>query len=1007
MKVTTGQLLINQALPEDMRDYSRILDKSGTNKLFNDLATRYPDQYTGILHDISGIGGLSAHISGHTITLDDLDPVSISKADGASLRKNLDKIGDSTLSAKDKDKQILQLLGPMVDKAQKNTLSSLLAKGNPVAQEVASGARGNATQLNSMLGSSLLITDQNDRPSPVPITSSYAEGLSPAEYLAQSYGTRKGAVSTKLCLFEDTLVRMADFTVKKIKDIKVGDVVIGVGLDGKGTPTKVTNVFNNGLRSCFKFTFRINNCLSRFVDIVCTEDHKILAQVREGRSGSTYGHRSIYNSTMLPLSLAKYRRAADKNTFIAMPIEGIELGGKNEPTAFLYGLLLGDGCVTKSLNKGINWFFSCGYPELAEELSDRLAPIDLTLSGNANSYSYVLKHTKQYPFVREQGGKILSTSHPAKLRMIELGITGKYAHEKALNKDVHNWSNQSIAELIAGYFICDGSVDIRRSGASLTMASTSRELLYGIRELLEQRFGIWGSALNSSSPTLPSRVATAKHTLFTLRISHYRAVRRFLDVIPVFGPKFSKAVNAISNAAYNDCESKKEYGFKIQNKVEKGLLPTYDIEVENENHAFLLANGLIVSNSTAKSGYLGKQLALAAHKLIVSDEPLVAGIGFPVEANDPDNEGTVLAKDVGKYKAGTIVTRNMISAWPAGTTHILVRSPVSDLSESGGVPMEAAGIRERGTFPSVGENIGISAIQSISEKLSQSGMRVKHTGGAGTLSSERSGFKVVNQLVQVPKVYTSGAAHATSDGIVRTIEDAPQGGKYIHIGDKRYYVDVGQTPNVKVGTAVEAGDLLSDGLPNPAVITEHKGIGEGRRAFTNIMREVLDNSGIRTNRRNIELLARSIINHVHIDEADDSVHGSIPGDIVEYDRLAAHYTPRKGSLEVPLNMAKGLYLEKPVLHFSIGTRITPKVVDMMKKFDVKNVVAHKEPPVFTPVMQRAVTNLLTTPDWMERLGSFYVQKGFLDAVQRGLSSDVSSLSYIPSLVTGQPIGEEE
>ena len=50
-----------------------------------------------------------------------------------------------------------------------------------------------------------------------------------------------------------------------------------------------------------------------------------------------------------------------------------------------------------------------------------------------------------------------------------------------------------------------------------------------------------------------------------------------------------------------------------------------------------------------------------------------------------------------------------------------------------------------------------------------------------------------------------------------------------------------------------------------------------------------------------------------------------------------------------------------------------------------------------------MTNLLHTPDWAERLGSFYIQRGMLDAVHRAGSADVAGQSYIPKLVTGQTL----
>ena len=47
-------------------------------------------------------------------------------------------------------------------------------------------------------------------------------------------------------------------------------------------------------------------------------------------------------------------------------------------------------------------------------------------------------------------------------------------------------------------------------------------------------------------------------------------------------------------------------------------------------------------------------------------------------------------------------------------------------------------------------------------------------------------------------------------------------------------------------------------------------------------------------------------------------------------QFAADYTPRDGSKETPIGQANNQYLEKPYLHYTIGTRVTPHVVKDLK-----------------------------------------------------------------------------
>ena len=198
MKATLGSILINEALPEELQDYDRVWDKKTTTSVLNVLAHRYPDEYKDVLVKLHEVGGRSAYLSGHTISLNDLRGPTLSPQESLRLKKAMDRITDQGGPASKKNEAILKLLGDAGAETQARTLKQLSDEGNPLADEVLAGARGNATQLNSMVGSTVLMLDQEDRPTPIPIIRSFSQGLSPAEYWAQSYGTRKGAIGTKL-----------------------------------------------------------------------------------------------------------------------------------------------------------------------------------------------------------------------------------------------------------------------------------------------------------------------------------------------------------------------------------------------------------------------------------------------------------------------------------------------------------------------------------------------------------------------------------------------------------------------------------------------------------------------------------------------------------------------------------------------------------------------------------------------------------------------------------------
>lgn len=279
----------------------------------------------------------------------------------------------------------------------------------------------------------------------------------------------------------------------------------------------------------------------------------------------------------------------------------------------------------------------------------------------------------------------------------------------------------------------------------------------------------------------------------------------------------------------------------------------------------------------------------------------------------------------------------------------------------------------------------------------------KHSGGVAGAEKAVSGFKLISQLAAVPKHFPGNAGHAQRDGTVTSVEPGVAGGWNVKVGSAEHHVPAGNTPSVRPGDEVEAGDVLSDGIPNPAEIVAHKGIGEGRRYFTHAFREALRGAGIKTNRRNVELIARGLIDHVKLDE-EQGEH--VPGDLVSYQALEHSYVPRADAARRDLAAAHNTYLEEPVLHFTIGTHVKPSVARTLREFGVKDVLTHPAPPPFAPQMVRLPDNLRHDPDWLSRLYGSSLRRGFLDSVHRGGPSDEAGTSFVPSLARSVGFGDK-
>jgi DNA-directed RNA polymerase subunit beta' len=437
------------------------------------------------------------------------------------------------------------------------------------------------------------------------------------------------------------------------------------------------------------------------------------------------------------------------------------------------------------------------------------------------------------------------------------------------------------------------------------------------------------------------------------------------------------------------------------------IMHSYSAGVDPEEYwagAYGARKGVVSTKfATAEAGFFGKRMVQAAHQQVVTERDCETDRGIPVPSNDPDNVGSVLAATSGNFRAGTVVDPRVQRQ--LRRKEIVVRSPLTCEAKRG-VCAKCVGVRERGDFPEVGDNVGVAAAQSLTEQLSQSMLGAKHRTRVDPTKARKSleGFDLVDQLVEVPKAFREAAAVAKLDGTVKSVIDAPQGGKFITVGDETHYVPEDFKVHVKSGDRVEAGDVMSEGVPNPLDLVKHRGIGAGRLEFVNLFRNAYKEQGLHANRRNIELMARGLINHVRVTELDGP-NDSLPDDVLEYTSIERDYRPRYGFRTGAPKMATGQFLERPALHYSIGTRVTKSVARNLDRAGIKNVTFHRDPPPFEPQMIRSMETLTRSPDWQIRLGGSLLQKGLLESLHRGRASEITGVSYMPGLARGKGFGE--
>ena len=414
-------------------------------------------------------------------------------------------------------------------------------------------------------------------------------------------------------------------------------------------------------------------------------------------------------------------------------------------------------------------------------------------------------------------------------------------------------------------------------------------------------------------------------------------------------------------------------------------------------------NMIDVQMATGKSGYMGKQVTAITHDVTIEkDDCGTDDTGVPFKAANTQNIGRVLLRPFHNHPAGSVVDAKMI-AEADDDEEMILRTPMTCKCRTG-VCAKCNGLSENGKFPGVGSMVALNSARSFVEKLTQAAVGSKHGSGGNKRvenpegEDQPTGLDSINRMVRAPSNFPGGAVLAPVDGTVTGIKEAPQGGTYVTVGTQTVYCSPARTLKVKTGDKLEAGDVLTNGVPNPSEVVKYKGTGAGRYYYLNRMGTILKEAGAGVDRSNLESFSRSMMNKVRI-TSDDGYRDYLPGSVVDYSDIAADYTPRENAVTEDVSKASNMYLEKPVLYYSIGTRITPSVANNLNKYGFKQVTVSPDPPPFSAEFMPPAKALQNDKHWLPRMSGERLYDSLFDAAQKGITDAYDSASYIDKIVT--------
>jgi hypothetical protein len=406
-------------------------------------------------------------------------------------------------------------------------------------------------------------------------------------------------------------------------------------------------------------------------------------------------------------------------------------------------------------------------------------------------------------------------------------------------------------------------------------------------------------------------------------------------------------------------------------------------------------NSVLSNISVVEPGDLAKILVNNMGDQLVTTPDCGTKNGIAMLASDPHI--------IDRYTTdGRLVTPQLASVLAREGKSVIVRSPMT-CEAPHGVCQKCQGLAPAGGLHPIGTNVGVRAAQALSEPLTQFSLNAKHGGRvAGTDDEKRlEGIKGVRALLEIPSSFAHKAVLAGRDGVIKDVVSAPQGGHYVHVEDARHYVPPEHKVVVTPGQSVYAGDLLSDGVPRPDEVVQHKGLGEGRRYLVDALADVYKRAGSEVDKRHLETLAKSTLNHVQIiDPGPDDAF--LKGDIVDYNRF--HAALAASRQRVPLEDAIGETLADEVLHHVAGTTLTRPIADQLTRHGVTSVMVATQGPRAVPVVRPASRTPLLNPDWLARLAHRYLRESLLAGIHRGDVSNLHGASPVPAYAAGSEFG---
>jgi len=195
-KTSLGRFMVNMILPASLRDYDREINKKSLKVILEKVYENHRSEYGKIADGLKELGNKHAYYGGFTVSLKDLTPI---KKDRDRLLRMaaiaIEALADQKGMTKSTlNKKKVEIYTKVNDDLEDILHKKLKGTGNAFYEMMRSGSKGNMTQVRSILAAPMLKTNTDGSTIPMPVTKSYAEGLTTSDMWIDAYGARKGVI---------------------------------------------------------------------------------------------------------------------------------------------------------------------------------------------------------------------------------------------------------------------------------------------------------------------------------------------------------------------------------------------------------------------------------------------------------------------------------------------------------------------------------------------------------------------------------------------------------------------------------------------------------------------------------------------------------------------------------------------------------------------------------------------------------------------------------------------